>query len=86
MDAGLRLKWKRTFPDVENDFLGKDPGRKRMFARIYWTNSHATERPWYWTVSAEDRRIASGYESAARPAARAAEAAYAAWETAGKTA
>ena len=78
-DRPFALKWKRTFPDVENDFTARDPAHPAAFARVYVQPSHPdpTHR-WFWTASGT-HQIGLGNEPTVREAARKAEEAYLAW-------
>lgn len=79
MSAGeerFALKWRKTYPDVEDDFLGKDPDNGWMYARVYRSNSFATDLPWYWTASRGNFGLGSGYAASVREAATKAEGVY----------
>lgn len=80
-DETFALKWKRTWPEVADDFTGRDPKDRLSFVRVY--RQKATPDPaktWFWVASIDERRIASGHEpdnpEGARLAVRAAERAW----------
>ena len=78
-DRPFALKWKRTFPDTDNDFTGRDPEHLTASARVYLQTSHPDPaRRWFWTASGT-HQIALGNEAILRAAARKAEDAYLAW-------
>jgi hypothetical protein len=75
------LKWAKTWADRRDDFTGRDPHDARSFARVYrQKGTPDPDKAWYWTVSIDERRIASGHTAdgpeGARPAVRAAETAW----------
>jgi hypothetical protein len=61
------------------NYIGTDPERPQLCARVYLSESNPGERPWFWTLADEDRGIGTGYVATARAAVAAAERAYAAW-------
>lgn len=76
-DIPLRLKWKKTWPDRENDFTAKNGAHS---LRIYKDEtSPAFAGQFYWIVNRESF-VGSGHGATAREAARAAEACYFATE------
>lgn len=72
---GLKLKWKKTWHDHDNDFVAID---KRMkggtVGRIYNFENGPTAGKWFWTLTAHGRGLASfkglsrGYADSAREA------------------
>lgn len=77
----LRYRWKKTWPDAEDDFVGID-GEMR-FARIY-KNQHGPQAgTWFWSMTLEDGRRGNGEMDGICPSARlAAAACEAAYDTA----
>jgi hypothetical protein len=80
----FRLKWKRTWRDQPEDFIGRDPADPLSFIRVY--RQKATSDPakaWLWIVTMRGELVASGHEAdgpeRARPAVRAAENAWRKW-------
>jgi hypothetical protein len=48
----LRLKWRRTWPDIENDFVGLDErAQGGIVGRIIWNKIHEGEH-WTWSMTA----------------------------------
>jgi len=75
----LRLKWRHTWPDREQDFVAEAPGYSGSVCRIYESlKAGSTATHWFWAMNAHGYEISragrtSGYEATARQAARAAE-------------
>ena len=76
----MPFRWMRTRADKPDDGTGTDPSNPGAFVRVHISNRFAGEKPWYWTVSANDRRIGSGYEATKEEAMRTAEEAYGHWQ------
>ena len=74
----MSMKWTKTdlASAPKNDFVGRDPKNPKMFARIYRSRNGASDKPWFWSVSVDDRRVGSGNEASAKEAAARAEEAY----------
>ena len=76
------LSWKRTWQDRLDDLQGRD--RKDPSCVAYVRRNRGsldTQESWHWTVSINDRRVASGYTAdGPRPAVRAAEKAWATYK------
>jgi hypothetical protein len=58
------------------DYTARDPANGQMFGRIYLAPSPTKENAWFWTVSIDERRLATGYAMSDRDAAQAVEDAY----------
>ena len=75
----MRLKWTHTWKKGEgsrDDYTARDPANGQMFGRIYLAPSPTQEKAWFWTVSIDERRLATGYAISDRDAAQAVEDAY----------
>jgi len=75
----MRLKWSHTWKKGDgshDDYTARDPANARMFGRIYQAPSPTKERAWFWIVSIDERRLATGYAMSDRDAAQAVEDAY----------
>lgn len=79
----LRLRWRKTWPDVEGDFVALD---RRMcgetVGRVYQHSSGGMLKgQWFWSLTAYGRDIVrpaecQGYEPTTREAAAKVEAAW----------
>ena len=75
----LRYKWRKTWPDSENDFVGFDGDCK--IGRFHVTNSSGEEK-WVWFLQAEEPDVdrgavtLNGVADSAREAARQLEESY----------
>ena len=75
----MPFKWTRTWPDYADDGTGRDLNNPHPFGRVYRTHMNEPVKKWFWTVSAGDRRIASGHRSTKEEARDEADLAYADW-------
>jgi hypothetical protein len=81
-DIELRLKWRHTWDDREDDFSAIAPSYSGCVGRIYLNSGGPTDGLWFWSLTASGSDISrnvgklSGYESSARLAARAVEDAW----------
>ncbi len=75
----LKYKWRKTWPDRENDFVGRDPdtpdhlGAPSTIGRFYLTRTPDGERwVWYmqWGGNDRERVNTSGLSLTAREAAK----------------
>ena len=72
------LRWARTGLGGADDYLGKDPERPRLYARVYLAPVGTGSGKWFWTI-AEQGAIGSGYRPTLEDAVETAERTYAAW-------
>lgn len=71
----LRLKWRRTWPDREHDFVGVDMrfGEQSAAGRFYWVNtSNPVYDRWTWAITGDG--FFGGAHGAAKSAREAAAA------------
>ena len=70
----LRLKWRQTWADRENDFVAKAPGFEGSVGRIFFQLGGINNPDrWFWTMNATVDGVAfsnSGHAATARDAAR----------------
>lgn len=69
----LRVKWRKTWPDRENDFVAILPDHT---VRIYLCETSAVFSGQFYWVASRERYLGSGYAPSAREAALAAERCY----------
>jgi len=76
----LRLRWKKTWPDRENDFVGHAPNFEASVGRIQLVEHGPQQNSWSWSLTAagehvrrEDIGALTGSEPSPREAARAVE-------------
>lgn len=77
----LRLKWRHTWPDREDDFCAEAPTFDGSVGRIYRHDSGPSKGQWFWAFQAHGYDISrtgdlSGYEPSARQAAKRVEDAW----------
>ncbi len=79
-DIHLRLRWRHTWADREDDYAAEAPGYPGSVARIYRAliGGQSVEAHWFWSMTAHEGEVSrggttSGYEPTARRAAKAAE-------------
>ncbi|MBX3580856.1 MAG: hypothetical protein KF810_03030 [Rhizobiaceae bacterium] len=75
----LRLKWRRTWPDRENDFVGVDPISGKTIGRFHVSSAGNDAGKWIWLYQASFPGLPwaeihrSGFEATPREAAKAIE-------------
>lgn len=80
-EAVLKLKWRRTWPDNPDDYVGVDPKHGNI-GRIYrYTTGGRDYIGWFWTMYASGAGISrpavcSGYAGTPREAASKVEGAW----------
>lgn len=77
----LRLKWKHTWPDMDEDFVAHAPGYNLGIGRIYRLGGGPRGGEWFWSMTAFGNGIRhegtlSGVEATPREAARRVEQAW----------
>lgn len=71
----LKYRWRHTWPDRENDFVGYDG--EALIGRFYIFQMPGNETAWRWFLQAEIARGGqTGHADTARAAAKALEDAY----------
>lgn len=75
MAIELKLKWAKTWDDVENDFVAIDRrARGGTVGRIYAFDSGPTKGKWFWSLTVHGKGLAPlegldrGYANSAREA------------------
>jgi hypothetical protein len=75
MPIGLKLKWAKTWDDLENDFMAIDPRMKGgTVGRISLADSGPNAGKWFWTLTARGKGLAAvegqrhGFADSARTA------------------
>jgi hypothetical protein len=59
MSIDLKLKWAKTWADVENDFVALDRRMKGdTVGRIYLFEDGPTMGKWFWTLTAHGKGLA----------------------------
>lgn len=73
----LRLRWRQTWPDREQDFVAEAAGYQGSIGRIYEQLKAGTlDKHWFWSFQAYSGEVSrnigatTGHESTAREAAR----------------
>jgi hypothetical protein len=72
----LRLRWKQTWADKENDYCAEAPAYQGSVGRIYLFEHGPQQGQWFWAMNAHGPDISrnigklSGVASSARKAAR----------------
>lgn len=74
----LRLKWRKTWPDRENDFAAFSPRVKHGVGRIYLHNS-GPHPFWFWTMHATVANFHGNKAGSAEDARAAAASVEAQW-------
>lgn len=78
----LRLKWRQTWTDRENDYVAETPTYNGSIGRIYLYEAGPQQGQWFWAMNAHDPHISrnigalSGCETSARRAGKAVEDAW----------
>lgn len=79
----LKLKWKKTWPDRENDFVGHTPNFDHPVGRIQLIEHGPQQNSWSWSLTAPGEYVRregigalTGVEPSPREAAKAVETAW----------
>lgn len=78
----LKLHWRHTWPDKEDDFVAEAPTYDDSVGRIYKSlKAGSLDHHWFWAMNAHGFDISragtlSGYEASPRKAAKAVEDAW----------
>lgn len=79
----LKLRWKKTWPDRENDFVGHAPNFEASVGRIQLAEHGPQQNSWSWSLTAAGEHVRregigalTGVEPSPREAARAVETAW----------
>lgn len=74
----LKLRWRSTWPNVENDFAAEAPGYPDTMGRIILQEAGPTQGQWLWSMTGHGVDVSragqcSGYEPSPRKAPKAVE-------------
>lgn len=79
----LKLRWRHTWEEKDNDFVAEAPGHPDTVGRIYESiKPGGTGTHWFWAMNAHGPQVSrnigklSGYEDTPRKAARQVEKAW----------
>jgi hypothetical protein len=82
-DPDLKLKWRHTWPDADNDFVAIDRrmAHDGIVGRIYIFTDGPSKHQWFWSLTASGRMVRRpsedrGYCNSPREAAAKVEAAW----------
>ena len=83
-DIILRLKWRQTWADKENDFTAEAPTYQGTVGRIYLHEAGPQQGQWFWSMVAHGSEVSrnvgilSGFQPSPRRAAKEVEDSWAA--------